>query len=382
MNTKRLDSVQLLRAGAVFGVLITHIGMVERQYLSGLDQSGQFVANSNAVDYKLIFGNFGWIGSTGVDLFFVISGFIMVHISRGTASNVQSFIRFLYSRLFRIYPLYWIATFLMLALGMLGLIQFRYDPPFGSMLRHLALLPPSGWPFLDVGWSLIFELYFYVIFGLGYLFFGSRIPLFLGLWGFAIFASYFMVSDSNHWALKIITSTFCLQFIFGAFVGLYHDKLLAKWASPLLYVSLMALLFSFVVIFIDSEVATYHSMTRGLIWGILYASLLLALVNLERVEQFTVPKPLVKIGNVSYSIYLTHVPILSLVAYSWYKISNSLFRFEVLRDSLVDNLLIGTLAGIAAIVFALSFGKWIELPSIAFGRKVGLKLFSSSTRPA
>ena len=108
---------------------------------------------------------FGFDGSQisflqgGVDIFFVISGFIMVHVAR---TRERSGGQFMIDRIIRIVPLYWLLT---LAAYFIGSGHTR---PFGDLLRSLAFLPsgtaPLFNPLVDGGWTLNLELYFYAIF--------------------------------------------------------------------------------------------------------------------------------------------------------------------------------------------------------------------------
>lgn len=375
MNNAKLETVQVLRAVAALAVLVTHVGMIERQYLSGLDQSGPFVANANTVDYNLIFGNFGWIGTTGVDLFFVISGFIMVHVSQATKPGILNFIKYLFNRGSRIFPMYWMATLLMLVLGLLGLIQFRYSPPFGDLLRHMLLFPSGGWPFLDVGWSLIFELYFYAVFGVGYFLFSTRIWVFLMLWAIAVTCAHLVLPSPNRWYIGVLTSPFSLHFIFGAFVALVQHKLRADYAWLVFGLSVSVLFVLCIILFFDPSFASYHTMIRSLSFGLVYAVLLLSFVCLENNNKVSMSKGWVQVGDASYSLYLTHVPILSFVAFAWYRVAGGYFGQEALRAAYWDNILVGLCAAAFAIYFSLMVGKFVEKPLVKGGKKVGAMIF-------
>lgn len=111
----------------------------------------------------------GFTGMAGVDVFFVISGFIMFHTTQDGAKSAP---QFWLDRLIRIAPLYWIATTLVIVLFFLG------SQPDGARAISLedaaaayAFLPDmraDGYPYpvLDVGWTLVFEAWFYLLFGL------------------------------------------------------------------------------------------------------------------------------------------------------------------------------------------------------------------------
>jgi exopolysaccharide production protein ExoZ len=99
-------------------------------------------------------------GMMGVDLFFVISGFIMVYITRdwreGGGRKVPEF---LFARITRIYPLYWVVSGALLAVWFV-----RPDLVFSSsrntpeLLNSLFLIPAHAYPLLEVGWTLVYEM--------------------------------------------------------------------------------------------------------------------------------------------------------------------------------------------------------------------------------
>jgi exopolysaccharide production protein ExoZ len=111
-----------------------------------------------------------WLGSAGVYAFFVVSGFIMVHICwehfgrKGAATN------FLQRRIIRIVPLYWLATFAAFAYHGVSETHGAHDG-WSEMVHSLSFIPYSGddgsWePVLPQGWTLSYEMMFYAIFAL------------------------------------------------------------------------------------------------------------------------------------------------------------------------------------------------------------------------
>jgi peptidoglycan/LPS O-acetylase OafA/YrhL len=110
--------------------------------------------------------------NAGVDVFFVISGLIMVHSSRGLAGTPGAGGEFLKRRLARIVPLYWAATSLYLAIALIAptLLNREYLAP-GYILASYLFVPaarPDGLvqPFYPLGWTLNFEMLFYAVFAL------------------------------------------------------------------------------------------------------------------------------------------------------------------------------------------------------------------------
>lgn len=95
---ERLYSIQALRGVAAFLVLIFHLNAILYSGNKDTNQIGAFWAN----------------GFAGVDMFFVISGFIMVYVARDIVPGFKSSVRFLFFRVARIYPLWWFFASLMM----------------------------------------------------------------------------------------------------------------------------------------------------------------------------------------------------------------------------------------------------------------------------
>lgn len=155
---RRLDSIQLLRALAASMVVLLH---------------AQVAVRVHAQRTGLPFDFFDAIPlGAGVDLFFAISGFIIVYASErlfGKASAAE----FLKRRLLRIVPLYWIALGLRLIVLMAGAKVGAMVFPDATMILTSFLFIPydcqgygSNYPFpiLDLGWSLNYEIFFYLLF--------------------------------------------------------------------------------------------------------------------------------------------------------------------------------------------------------------------------
>src|SRR5215510_5466128 len=111
-----------------------------------------------AADFPPLYGPFG------VDIFFVISGFVMVYSSERLFGRPDAPIKFFARRFVRIVPLYWAAT----------AILVWFVVPYAStkaVLGSLLFTPriPSEAPLLYVGWTLIFEMFFYTVFAVALL---------------------------------------------------------------------------------------------------------------------------------------------------------------------------------------------------------------------
>ena len=108
-------------------------------------------------------------GAAGVDIFFVVSGFIMVvtTMKRDMAPG-----EFLLHRIARIVPVYWVVTILLFAIVMYGFKPvgiMRMQPDW--LAKSLLFIPFDRdgrvEPIISVGWTLNYEMFFYLLFALG-----------------------------------------------------------------------------------------------------------------------------------------------------------------------------------------------------------------------
>ena len=144
----RLHALQYLRAAAALAVVYSHAAAQVPAFAERLPQGGAF----------------------GVDVFFVISGFIMVWIMRPEDTPAG----FALNRVRRVVPLYWFFTLLMAAILLVAPGLFRNSEfDLGSLLASLAFWPYESethggelWPLVAPGWSLNYEMYFYAVFAL------------------------------------------------------------------------------------------------------------------------------------------------------------------------------------------------------------------------
>src|SRR5215467_252489 len=149
---KRIGGIQVLRALAAVLVTICH-AQAEIAKIGGLASAWPPAALANLAGF-------------GVDLFFVISGFIMVYSTDQLFGTAHGPMEFLKRRLLRIVPLYWIVTSLYLALTLL-IPEFAKGYPAGFLIASYLFIPaarPDGViePLVGQGWTLNYEMLFYV----------------------------------------------------------------------------------------------------------------------------------------------------------------------------------------------------------------------------
>jgi peptidoglycan/LPS O-acetylase OafA/YrhL len=301
---KTLNTVQALRALAASGVLFYHVLYV-------LAHRAGYSFQETAVT------------ASGVDLFFVISGFIMFYTTVGEFGQPNASYLFIRRRAIRIVPLYWLCTAAVVLL--LGLFPhlFRYSvfewntaiPSFFFLLSKNSAGRVGT--VLQTGWTLCFEFYFYVIFAML-----LRWPqkFFLPT-SAAVFVCGICVGqlrgDIPIWA-SVATDPLLIEFFAGTLIALLFIRGLAMPG-----VVAVCLIVLGTVIIGMSAIWDPNGGTGGvrvLWWGLPSAAILIGAISLERLG-IRVPRLLVALGNSSYSLYLIHpfvLPVFGKLGFVWH----------------------------------------------------------------
>ncbi|WP_413436918.1 acyltransferase family protein [Sulfuriferula sp. GW1] len=261
-----------------------------------------------------VFGDVsGWttFGSTGVDIFFVISGFIMVYmtpLSRGTMSErLSDMRRFWLKRVVRIVPLYWIALPLSVVVFKIGLTDPRLINDFLFLPRFNLQFPGEIWPALVPGWSINYEMFFYVIFGLSILFGSQRllVTAFI-ITALGIVGGYGQFESA---ALRFYTSSVIFEFLFGMLLFSLWRYLSTAGLARYRWVWWVSLLGGFVMMAVNLPGPGF--LVHGL------PAVFIVMGAIFAFEGIHLPSLRV-LGDASYSIYLFH--LLSF-AISWHVVA-------------------------------------------------------------
>ncbi|ARP92223.1 hypothetical protein CAL14_19650 [Bordetella genomosp. 9] len=314
---QKIEILQLLRGVAALMVVVFHA----RTYVSELSPNEPL----------------RWVTdpfSTGIDLFFVISGFVMVYTTQSEQSRKPS--DFFVKRLSRIVPAYIVATVLYVVsmrimehlTGYRGLYD-HFKPR--DVLKSIAFIPinlsgPKESPFfggasLHVGWTLNYEVYFYLVF------FGS---LFFRRYRWAAFTCWMaliMVAlphflgggvsfDIGHfygWRLpyfNLMTSCLIWEFIMGVVIGhIYLRDIRFPDAISAWLATIVAITFALWAVYSGAA-----AKLGQLGYGACYAILISILLAADKAIGFRIPAPLVWLGDVSFSLYLIHPTIIENIA--------------------------------------------------------------------
>ncbi|QIG79537.1 acyltransferase family protein [Stakelama tenebrarum] len=290
-----LQSIQALRAAAAILVLLfhTHLILAKAEYLGTAPFGSAFSA-----------------GYVGVDIFFVLSGFIILHAHHADIGRPDRIGTYAFRRWSRVYPPYWFYLIGVIALMMLGFGEFPAAPDPNYLFNAFSLVRTTGAPPpLSVAWSLYHEVLFYAFFAL---LIAHRT---LGMAAFALWMGFVALSyplglsipfEQHQDFVGVLGSLFNLNFLLGMAVFLLARRsgpFGARWFLP---AGIAAFAIGWLlVVFRMAPPESRFLFSFGSF------AIVAGLVLLERERPISVGKPLLFLGNASYSIYLVHTPILS-----------------------------------------------------------------------
>ena len=309
MNNKQnriLNSIQVLRGIAALSVVLYHYGF----YL---------VPTGGDVNAR----PFSW-GGIGVDLFFVISGFIMVIVTHNSGSGFNATKSFMINRLSRILPVYYVI--LLFAFFTNGAMStFHYEEKVQNLISALTFSPymhetapmyilADG--LFNVRWTLSYELYFYVAFSACLLFSRKLIPL--ALWFITPVAICFLSIGNITFSTKgynfdsvfieFITNPIILEFGMGIVTGLLYLRLSKNGRAP--HIIMTTSLVALVITGIGTNILTMYNLLSGFAFSLLVLALSLS----EKFFHSQWIRFVVFLGNISFSLYLIHNPLASFMS--------------------------------------------------------------------
>lgn len=307
---KKLDFLQAFRGIAALMIVILHSRI-------------NYPANESNQISNWLFS----AGGAGVDLFFIISGFIMVYTTKKSDGTFLYSTQFAIKRITRIVPVYFIVSFVFYILMLIAYksINATYHFNFVDLLKSYLFIPLDlssasppffGSPVLHVGWSLNYEMYFYLIIFISLIFKRFRWLIF-STWIIVtlivlptILTNEFTFIGTHSYNfdgyLNIITSPLIWEFVIGVVIGwIYFTPL--KFPNPLVarYIAWISVAFTFwwIISGIKGGVGITH-------WGFPLAIMVFCFVIASKTYDFKVPKGLIWLGNISFSLYLVH-PIIT-----------------------------------------------------------------------
>lgn len=244
-------------------------------------------------------------GHAGVDFFFVISGFIILHVHGGDLGRPGRLGHYASRRFTRIYPIYWVILGLTVALALLS----------GRGLPDVAwaatLLPTRAEPLVGVAWTLQHEIIFYAVFAVLIVHLRTGLVL-LGAWLAVI-----IVAQAGRPAglMPIFVSAYNLEFFMGMAAAWWLRHGAVSFSRTLFLSGL-----SFFLAFAAAEVAGIfdgYGPAARLAYGLSSALVVVGLAGGERHGHFAASSALPWLGRASYSIYLFHLSFIGLADKLW-----------------------------------------------------------------
>ena len=290
----QITAIQVLRGLAAVMVVFHHFAMS----VSAYHRSPSVIATSGLGD----------LGAAGVDIFFVISGFIMCFTRKTESSGVSGAFDFLRKRFIRIYPLYWFWTTVLLLMWGLS-IALKSEEIKAPFVVSSYLLWPSAkhdgtmHPLLDQGWTLSFEIYFYLFFAVA-IAFGFRRMLLIFL--IAVFGALALIADPAYLpsgAAYLFRSPLIVEFLLGVAAAQLVLRLrgvgltLRSRCSTVLLIAGPACLLATTLLSPDQN--------RVLVWGVPSFMIVVGAALNDFAHPVRSKFPIF-LGDASYSIYLTH----------------------------------------------------------------------------
>jgi exopolysaccharide production protein ExoZ len=299
--------IQILRALAALSVVFQHA-----QDFIGIPL-GQ---RGGSFSYSSLFP---W--PAGVDLFFVISGFIMVYSSESLFGKPGSARAFLWRRISRIVPLYWAATSYLL---IKETIKGGPGLDLTSVLTSFLFVPHNSLgtvvpkPILELGWTLNYEMFFYVVFAIAI--HKSRehaVGIVSG--ALLVLAACSPFISSSNAALFVWSRPITIEFIFGMAIALLARRgviLATPWRLSLCLLGTVALFCDF----LDSNAHQFDWwIMRVAAWGLPAALIVAGAVlggALRREGWLT--RAGTSMGDASYALYLCHPFVMSAFSALWF----------------------------------------------------------------
>ncbi|WP_426424825.1 acyltransferase family protein [Bradyrhizobium genosp. A] len=281
--------------------------LIGLQYLRG-------IAASIVVLHHLCYSNTD-LGPFGVKIFFVLSGFVMWFT---TSSSDVSPVVFWRLRIARIVPLYWLFLSLLVAVALAPsnhlnttelttqnvILSFLFIPHFHQVQRTLIA------PILIPGWSLNYEMFFYLLFGVALLIKPRPCrALFIGglLWSLVLLGMWLAPSTA---ILSTYTNPALLLFLGGVLLAMIYQKYRVEGA-------MLGLILIFAGILLELLGVPYDTWHIESFLGIAAVLIVAGVLAIEPTLRRAPINLLRSIGDASYSIYLSHLFFLRLFEVGW-----------------------------------------------------------------
>lgn len=285
-------TIQALRFIAAFAVVVLHSSFYTAERLD--DSLGIYA-----------------IGANGVRLFFVISGFVMVVSSRALLDQSRGWSVFAMKRVVRIVPMYWlITTIKLLTLLLVPAVVLHAHLDWDYIVKSYLFVPVRNadgqlHPLLGVGWTLVFEMFFYALFTMALLLRLRPLALLAPIMIALSFASMFR---SEAWPVSL--QFWCDPIVLDFLAGMLIASWLLSGSGIRTGFAAMALAVGLAFLFIPSPRFHYLSLAGSLTTTLASSLVVIGCIALEKFLAPLIPRWTLFLGAASYATYLIH-PIVS-----------------------------------------------------------------------
>jgi peptidoglycan/LPS O-acetylase OafA/YrhL len=295
-------NVQALRALAAFLVVFVHL--------------------------QAIADRLGWslrafeFGNAGVDIFFVISGMIMVLTTSRAAVTPAAFLR---NRIARIVPFYWLVTLLVFGLAMAAPALFQGTQiTLAALVKSLSFVPfaradGKPLPIVFVGWTLNYEMAFYMVFAAGLTIRNRGLGRLLTIAALVTVVATALLLRPTGLLARFYSAPIMLEFALGMLIGSLAHRLPVRTSfRPIVLLAGLAALILLVL-----GPTLWPTADRFANAGLPGAALVLCAVYLEKTGWVLKSCWAVVLGDASFATYLTHFFVTQLVvrAVEWLRVS-------------------------------------------------------------
>lgn len=298
--------IQVFRGLAAMSVVIFHLGINSYDHI-------KYIPYHN-------FFNFGGIG---LDFFFVLSGFIITYIHLNDLNNPTraGFINFFKKRFIRIMPVYWFLAVLttiiyyintpafMLQAGMK--IDFFSAATYVYLLQSYLLIHTGNPGLIGVAWTLSYEFLFYIVFGIGIIMGFRYAKVMVSVWILLIILFFFKPALNTPYTVFYF-NILILEFLMGCLTAYL---IISNYVFSFKYIIPLALVLLFLMITLLKIPGLGYNYPRTfynvMLIGSFFSVLTYISVQIDKRYNYKCPAILILIGDASYSIYLTHIMILS-----------------------------------------------------------------------
>jgi exopolysaccharide production protein ExoZ len=284
-NQSFLPSLQIFRAIAALMIVFHHLWL-ETSYFFHI--------------HSVVLNDLAAAGRSGVDFFFVLSGFIICYAHFDKMGVRSATGEYLIHRILRIFLPY-------LPISLLMLASYRLFPAIShatrdiSLVKSIFLLPVPGTTALSVAWTLVYEMFFYIVF-VSFFLTKRFFYVILALWALFIGLVNICAWEGIGYFLNFVFSPYNIEFILGVCTAVMVKRaqfFTRKWIIAALIVAIVILC------------ACPAILDNKILLGLLFSLLIFLAVN-SSLNKISKGNLFMVLGNASYSIYLIHDPEISL----------------------------------------------------------------------